>query len=86
MVRGAVSYKTYLYLMRSIGWGLVVVILSGITLDVSFSVSTNFWLSSWSEAGLSNEVTFFSKMTCIHVDLNNSHGLTIFNPGVCFNV
>ncbi|XP_022102306.1 ATP-binding cassette sub-family C member 9-like isoform X2 [Acanthaster planci] len=55
MVRGSVSYKTYLYLLGSVGWGLILLVGVVGALQTSLSVTTNFWLSEWSEAGLSNE-------------------------------
>ncbi|XP_022102307.1 ATP-binding cassette sub-family C member 9-like [Acanthaster planci] len=55
MVRGSVSYKTYLYLLGSVGWGLILLVGVVVALQTSVSVTTNFWLSEWSEAGLSNE-------------------------------
>ncbi|XP_022102313.1 ATP-binding cassette sub-family C member 9-like [Acanthaster planci] len=57
MVRGSVSYKTYLYLLGSVGWGLILLVALAVALQSSLSVTNNFWLSEWSEAGLSNETT-----------------------------
>ncbi|XP_038076863.1 ATP-binding cassette sub-family C member 9-like [Patiria miniata] len=54
-VVGSVSFKNYLYLMRNMGWGLVVLIFATAAMQTSSALVTNFWLSEWSEAGLSNQ-------------------------------
>ena len=71
MVRGSVSYKTYLYLMRCIGWGPVALIVITFVMHSVFAVSTNFWLSSWSEAGLSNEVGYGLLVCARMISSNN---------------
>ncbi|XP_071803247.1 ATP-binding cassette sub-family C member 9-like [Asterias amurensis] len=55
IARGAVSIQSYLYLVRSTGWGLSALTILAFVVHSGFAVSTNFWLSGWSEAGLSNE-------------------------------
>ncbi|XP_038076866.1 ATP-binding cassette sub-family C member 9-like [Patiria miniata] len=52
MVRGAVSYKTYMYLMSNIGWAVICFVALAVAMQSSLSVVTNFWLSDWSESGL----------------------------------
>ena len=51
MERGAVSYRVYLYYLRALGWPAIPLIALYLLQPV-FSVSTNFWLSAWSEAGV----------------------------------
>ncbi|XP_071805798.1 ATP-binding cassette sub-family C member 9-like [Asterias amurensis] len=53
--RGSVSYTVYLYYMKNVGWGLISFVFLALITQTSLNVGKNFWLSSWSEAGLSNE-------------------------------
>ena len=82
MVRGSVSYKTYLYLMGNIGWGLILIIAVVVALQSTLSVVTNFWLSDWTEAGLSNEV----RGTYFHQKLSETNVLFYFAQAILFLV
>ncbi|XP_038059425.1 ATP-binding cassette sub-family C member 9-like [Patiria miniata] len=53
--RGSVSIKVYFYYLRSAGWGLVAFVLCMTGVTSALSIGNSFWLSAWSEAGLSNE-------------------------------
>ncbi|XP_038076865.1 ATP-binding cassette sub-family C member 9-like [Patiria miniata] len=52
MVRGAVSYKTYMYLMNNIGWPVICFVAVVVAMQSTLSVVNNFWLSNWSQSGL----------------------------------
>ncbi|XP_072026143.1 ATP-binding cassette sub-family C member 9-like [Amphiura filiformis] len=53
MERGSVSYTVYWYYMKALGFPCIPMIVFYF-LHPAFTVSTNFWLSNWSEAGLTN--------------------------------
>ena len=55
--RGAVSYKVYTYLMKSMGWPLVLVYLLCRVLQEVANIGRQFWLAIWSEAGTYPNVT-----------------------------
>ena len=53
---GSVSYKVYLYYLKNVGWGLVSFIFAAMLMSSALNIGKSFWLSAWSEAGLSSEV------------------------------
>ncbi|XP_038069146.1 ATP-binding cassette sub-family C member 9-like isoform X2 [Patiria miniata] len=55
MERGSVSFKVYGYYFRNVGILLSLVTFCSVLLLSGLQIGTNFWLSAWSEAGLSNE-------------------------------
>ncbi|XP_022081606.1 ATP-binding cassette sub-family C member 9-like [Acanthaster planci] len=55
MERGSISCGVYLYYARNVGSWLVLLIAVTAVANTALSITTNFWLSAWSEAGLGNE-------------------------------
>ena len=58
MERGSVSYTVYLYYVQNAGWFILLLGAIFAVISTGLSIGTNFWLSAWSEAGLSiNDVS-----------------------------
>ena len=55
MERGSVSYKAYAFYCRAMTWIMSVSFIAGYVANAGFTVGTNFWLSMWSEAGISTD-------------------------------
>ena len=58
--RGSVSYKIYLYYFRSMTYAVAALMIGFVVVRTAINVASNFWLSDWSEAGLSG-VKLWSK-------------------------
>ena len=55
--RGSVSYQVYFFYARNIGWLVMsLLVLCGI-IETTLQVYNGFWVSEWSEAGLTNPVS-----------------------------
>ncbi|XP_038053890.1 ATP-binding cassette sub-family C member 9-like isoform X2 [Patiria miniata] len=54
---GPVSYRVYLYYLRAIGLKAMALIIATYLMRESLRMSANFWLSSWSTAGLQAKQT-----------------------------
>ncbi|XP_022103515.1 ATP-binding cassette sub-family C member 9-like [Acanthaster planci] len=52
--QGSVSFKVYFYYMRSAGWAAIAFVLFLRSATAALTIGNSFWLSAWSEAGLSN--------------------------------
>ncbi|XP_033647299.1 ATP-binding cassette sub-family C member 9-like [Asterias rubens] len=53
MEKGSVSYKVYLFYFHAMTWFMSISSIFGYIAHGAFTAGTNFWLSSWSEAGIS---------------------------------
>ena len=55
MEHGSVSYSVYLFYCRAATWIVAVGYVASYVANSGFTVGTNFWLATWSEAEIAND-------------------------------
>ena len=66
--QGSVSYKVYLFYLRSTTLPLMLAVFAANTLRTAFEVATSFWLSKWASDNVNPELNVSSR--CLGLELH----------------
>ena len=55
--KGSVSWRVYLYYIQAVGYKSALLVITLYVINFVLAVISNYWLSSWSEVGLGQNLT-----------------------------